>query len=421
MCLDAAEVPHALYQRVGLLRGRFLVEAEDPMAIYGAMEGHGLCAKLYSAPSSVVGALRSKTAAQLDREDALSYACATALRGSLTDSISWSRACAAVDLTAKEWIGMFFAEDPFGSPQQCPTDDKPIKMVSLLLELLRSDEVPDLLNPGLLFAVNITLQRRPAVVGKAMELNLIEVIMAQLSRAGTPSECLSVARRSSSQIAGRGYLFAGCSAVMQISLNRDSSTGRSNLDVLVSSGLFDYLVSALREFERGGVQGLQTVDIGAVFGVITILRSAATYPDCATQIRDAASALAFAMAHSLDFCEEFGMTTGSHAAALCEILHRCCPHPRASLVVSVQSHTDCRCNVQVVLFLAATKEALQSHLVSSKWTRCAMLSSVCLCACLCACMPCVRLCACARVRACLCVCVSVRVSLICEGLQRLGA
>eukprot|EP01043_Picozoa_sp_COSAG02_P074590 COSAG02_NODE_14999_length_1216_cov_1.236347_1_plen_151_part_10 len=32
---DGASVPHALYQRVGLLRGRLLVEADDPVALGG--------------------------------------------------------------------------------------------------------------------------------------------------------------------------------------------------------------------------------------------------------------------------------------------------------------------------------------------------------------------------------------------------
>ena len=76
LCLDAAAVPHALYQRVGLLRGRLMAEAEDLAAMYGGFYGGGRFARLLTAPSVGQGALRSKSAAQLDRDDALSYGAA---------------------------------------------------------------------------------------------------------------------------------------------------------------------------------------------------------------------------------------------------------------------------------------------------------------------------------------------------------
>ena len=65
LCLDGAEVSHAVYQRVGLLRGRLLIEADDPVAMYGASLGDGLYAREFTAPSVGMGGLRSKTAAQL--------------------------------------------------------------------------------------------------------------------------------------------------------------------------------------------------------------------------------------------------------------------------------------------------------------------------------------------------------------------
>ena len=76
LCLDGAEVPHALYQRVGLLRGRLVLEAEDVLAMSDAYLGDGRYARELTAPSVGQGGLRSKSAAQLDRDDALSYACA---------------------------------------------------------------------------------------------------------------------------------------------------------------------------------------------------------------------------------------------------------------------------------------------------------------------------------------------------------
>ena len=79
LCLDGAEVSHAVYQRVGLLRGRLLIEADDPVAMYGASMGDGLYARELTAPSVGMGGLRSKSASQLGTDDALSFACGSAL------------------------------------------------------------------------------------------------------------------------------------------------------------------------------------------------------------------------------------------------------------------------------------------------------------------------------------------------------
>ena len=61
-------------------------EAEDLTAMYGAFCGGGRYARLLTAPSVGQGALRSKSAAQLDRDDALSYACSCWLVEALKDT-----------------------------------------------------------------------------------------------------------------------------------------------------------------------------------------------------------------------------------------------------------------------------------------------------------------------------------------------
>ena len=91
MCLDAAAVPHALYQRVGLLRGRLYIEADDPVAVYGAIYREGRYAKEVTAPSVGIGRLVEKTAEQLDLDDARSYACGEALVSNLKDAHGWTR------------------------------------------------------------------------------------------------------------------------------------------------------------------------------------------------------------------------------------------------------------------------------------------------------------------------------------------
>ncbi len=316
MCLDGGSLPHELYQRVGLLRGRLMVEAEDLVAIYGAFICDGRYARVLTAPSVGQGEIRAKSAAQLNRDDALSYACGMWLAFGLSSAAGWTRTLAAGGFSsAKEWLAIFMAEEPIASAQHCPDDDKAIRMLRLLVELLRSGEVPDLVTSGALNAANGCIQSRPAVAGVALELGVMELVSAQLSRSGAPHDWLSTTHSKTA----RGILTSGLTgAVGQILSGFAGSTARPDLDALVSSGLLDQTLAALGAFEQAGVEGLATTDIGGMYGVLTVLKKSISHSTCNARIRSAASAIAFAMEHSLDFSEEFGMTTGSSAAALCE-------------------------------------------------------------------------------------------------------
>ena len=318
MCLDAAEVPHALYQRVGLLRGRLMIEAVDPVAVYGAVCGGGRVAKEMTAPSVGFGGLLQKTAEQLDLDDARSFACGFAVISNLGCSYSWTRTFAAAGFgSAMELLGMFMAEHPIVSAKRCPVDDKPIRMLSLLVDLLRSGELPDVAIGGAFFAANFCIQARPAVAAVALELGVIELASAQLSRIGEPADWLSVAR-SSSNNAGRGHLNGAACAVCSVKSGFKGGATRPDQDAVVSSGLVDQMLSVLRAFERAGVEGMQSTDVGGIFFALGIL-SDFSHPACNAQMRGSASTLSFAMDHSLDYCEELGWTTGSIAAVLCEI------------------------------------------------------------------------------------------------------
>lgn len=320
MCLAAAEVPHALFQRVGLLRGRLYIEAEDPVAMYGAVHGEGRFAKEYTAPSVSMGRLVEKTAEQLDLDDARSLACGAALVSALMEGSGWTRTFAAAGFgSAMETLGIHMAEHPIVSAKRCPADEKPIKMLTLTVELLRSGELPDIAIGGAYILANMCLQGRPAVAAVALELGIMELASAQLSRVGEPGEWLTTARSSS---AGRGHLHGATCAISHLMGGFAGSATRPDLDALVSSGLFDQMLSVLRAFERAGVQALQNTDIGGLYTALSILRKSMSHPACNAQIRGAGSTLAFAMEHSLDFCEEIGYTTGSQAAALCKNSHQ---------------------------------------------------------------------------------------------------
>ena len=77
LALDAAEVPHTVFQRVGLLRGRLLQETpvDDRAALFGAMFGEGRLAAELNAQNNVVAAASARGVVALSREDVLSLSC----------------------------------------------------------------------------------------------------------------------------------------------------------------------------------------------------------------------------------------------------------------------------------------------------------------------------------------------------------
>ena len=90
-CLEASEVDHELFQRVGLLLARVVEEASDSAAVWGAAHGDGRFSKLLQAPN-VVRQLLSKPVAELDQRDAMSYAC--------SEQVTWFAATVRRELDA---------------------------------------------------------------------------------------------------------------------------------------------------------------------------------------------------------------------------------------------------------------------------------------------------------------------------------
>eukprot|EP01043_Picozoa_sp_COSAG02_P051663 COSAG02_NODE_5468_length_4297_cov_3.717008_2_plen_388_part_00 len=332
LCQDGVAVPHELYQRVGLLRARLVVEAKDPVAMCGATRGGGRYSRELTAPSVCMGGLRSKSAGELSRDDALSLACGDALLWAVNDGHGYKGTMAAAGFGSPlDFVDIFMAEHPIVSVQRCPDDDKPTTMLTLLVELLRSGELPDLAIGGALLAVQFCISGRPTVARASVELGVFELVAAQLLRSGAPSDLLSTAYRPGKT--GRGHLYGGFGAVSNTINGFGDSEARPDLDALVSSGLLDQLVSTLRAFEQSGVESLETTDKSGMVHVLGILRKAIIHPNVQALMRTTGSVIAFAMEHSLAWCEELGWTSGAYAAALCEDRSQCrlrCPHSNAS-------------------------------------------------------------------------------------------
>ena len=90
--------------------------------------------------------------------------------------------------------------DPIGT-KKLPSDDVPRQMLPLLVELLRSAELPELAIGGAWWAIFYCLTGRPSLGPMAMELGLFDLGMEHLRGIGSPADALSISRGK----AGRGY------------------------------------------------------------------------------------------------------------------------------------------------------------------------------------------------------------------------
>ena len=100
---------------------------------------------------------------------------------------------------------------------------------------------------------------------------------------------------------------------------------RPDLEAIVASGFFEECANGVASFAAAGVDGLGNVNHQALISALHLLRSCRQHPGAEARIRSVAPALEFCLAHDLDWMEQFGMTTGSYAAQICESLAADCP------------------------------------------------------------------------------------------------
>jgi len=200
--------------------------------------------------------------------------------------------------------------DPIGT-KKLPSDDVPRQMLPLLVELLRSAELPELAIGGAWFAIFYCLTGRPSLGPMAMELGLFDLGVEHLRGIGSPADALSISRGK----AGRGYCVT--SALYDVTRIFAGQATRPDLDACVRSGLFEFCLDSIVAFAAAGVEGLEDTDHYMLILSLGFLPKTAGQPGCEAKIRGAASALAFSLEHSLDVVEELGWTTGAMAARVC--------------------------------------------------------------------------------------------------------
>jgi hypothetical protein len=314
MTMDAAEVERDAYDRAGLLLGRLHVEAlPDPAALHGAAFGEGGYERLWNADSVLNTALRQPAAA-LTRADAVSHACSSAYEAPAN-----SRGCtgswAAAGITCRQWVGLWIGGEPIVSQKKQPEDDVPTAMLTLLLELLKANELPELAIAGAWTGVFYCLTGRPSVGPVALKHGAVETVVGHLKAIGSPADWVSISRGKAGRASG------AVRSMTDMCKHFAGEASRPDLAACVASGLFDLCMEAILAVAAAGVDGLQDTLHNVLYGVLSLVRACRAQPGCESKIRSAAHALDFCLMHDLDLVQEIGGTTAATAAQICENAH----------------------------------------------------------------------------------------------------
>eukprot|EP01046_Picozoa_sp_COSAG06_P050418 COSAG06_NODE_7981_length_2312_cov_5.610120_2_plen_413_part_00 len=363
MAMDAVEVERDTYDRAGLLLARLEAEAlPDVVAVHGAAFGEGGYERLWNADSVLNTALR-QPAAQLTRADAMSCACYAAY-DPIYPARGFTEPFRAAGITTPEFVGLWMGAEPLVSKKKLPEDDVPTKMLTLLVELLKANELPELAIGGAWTEVVCCVTGRPSMGPVALKHGVVELAAEHLKAIGSPADWVSISRGK----AGRAYMALRAVSDMCKAFSGDSS--RPDLAACVASGLFDLCLEAITAVAVVGVDGLQDAHHYAVYctsaprhlirhqstqylltraiqrvltsvlshlrpcvhaDALSLVRTCRAQPGCEGRIRSASGALAFHLMNDLDCCVDLGVTTGACAAQICE-------NPRAAVSRS-EAHT----------------------------------------------------------------------------------
>ena len=313
MTVDAEEVGHETFRRVALLRARLLSEASaDPAPVFGAMLSEGRAAAYWGAEANVVSRTLRKAPDELDRDDALSYACSVAIEPPANVRCLEKNFAAAGFKHPLQWMKLWMTSDPLVSRAQMPSDDVPRRLLELLLTMLRAPEtLPPLAIGGAWWAVHCCLTGRPSLGAVALEHGVMELAAQTLRAVGRADDWISISRGQAgigATVAFAAYDVCKCFGGEEAS--------RPYLASLMSSGLFDEGIAALEAFERSGASGLQDTDVSALSMALSVVRYGCRGPEGERKVRAAASALTYAINNNLDMLPSVGATSSSSAALI---------------------------------------------------------------------------------------------------------
>jgi hypothetical protein len=212
-----------------------------------------------------------------------------------------------------EYLGLWMSADPIVSKKKQPEDDVPTKMLTLLIELLKANELPELAIGGAWKGFFFCVTGRPSLGPVALEHGAVELAVTHLKAIGSPADWVSISRGR----AGRGY--AVVHGISELTKLFASEVSRLDLAACVASGLFDLCIEAIKAVAAAGVGGLQDTNHYALYFALSIVRAHRAQPGCEGKIRGMADPLAFCLMHDLDCVADVGASTASTAAQICEV------------------------------------------------------------------------------------------------------
>jgi hypothetical protein len=221
---------------------------------------------------------------------------------------------AAAGFTALEYFGLWMSAEPIVSKKKQPEDDVPTKMLTLLIELLKANELPELAIAGAWINVHCCMMGRPSLGPVALEHGAVELAVAHLKAIGSPADWVSISRGR----AGRGYGPNVMVAINEMTKQFAGEALRPDLAACVASGLFDLCIEAIKVVAAAGVDGLQDTHHCAPYFALSIVRACRAQPGCEGKIRGVADALVFCLMNDLEVIAALGMSTASTAAQICE-------------------------------------------------------------------------------------------------------
>eukprot|EP01046_Picozoa_sp_COSAG06_P024338 COSAG06_NODE_1980_length_7926_cov_10.286061_2_plen_561_part_00 len=322
------------FRRCTLLVARLMAEAtSDELApVYGAAFG-GERLAAYCAPRLIVEATRrvltkigdtqqgGQGGQLLTSADAYNHACHGAVWAPATvrgwEVLEPAAMSGRAMTEYQRFCDTVLRGDSVFSKNHMPSDDVPRQLLNLLVQLLRSHELPELAIGGAWKQLELCFIGRPRLGPVAVELGLIDLATEHLRALGSPAYVLSIshanARHENSALFttyGLTKLYAGQHA-------------RPDLDACVSSGIFDICSEAVRMFALAGEDGLRDTSSGALGIALEIIGRCSGQPSCEPKVYDLATPLAYCLEHSLNYAPEAGRTTGAMAAAIvCKVFGR---------------------------------------------------------------------------------------------------
>lgn len=173
----------AQFDRVALLLVRLCVEApDDPAPMYGAAWGGGRLETLWRSDSNVVSRALRKPVRELTPGDVRSMVCVEAV-----EQYAYVRGCtkpwAAAGLPGVECLSLYMKAHPLFS--LAPDSEFPQRILELVLEQLRSGDLPPLLTAGAWSTINAAMIGRPALGPIALQMDICGTALDRLRAIGT--------------------------------------------------------------------------------------------------------------------------------------------------------------------------------------------------------------------------------------------